>query len=109
MTRARRITQGERTHAERRIEEGSPHAEPYDTPADPEPQVLEEQEGEPRVMPQRMCKSCEKLAEPDTAYGLIQSSTGLGHFWLQGEVTLCGADTTDWDAGAFRHLRRVTS
>ena len=96
MTRARRITQGERTHAERIVEQGEPIV------ASPEAKV-----GEPRLIPERMCKRCEKAAEPDTAYGVILAPSGLGHYWLDDDTTLCGADASSWPRPAHTPLEAI--
>lgn len=88
MTRARRVSEGERTHSERR--------EIVHDPANPQVAPSEPQVGQPRPMPERMCKSCERLAAPDTAYGLIIAPSGLGHYWPEDDKTLCGVDTTSW-------------
>jgi hypothetical protein len=73
MTRARRISEGE-----------------HPLLLDSEPQV-----GEPRDLPDRMCRQCEKATEPDTAYGVVISSSGLGHYTADAGTTLCGRDTAD--------------
>jgi hypothetical protein len=88
MTRARRIHQGERTHSERVLDDDDFDADGTYAGA--------EKVGEPRTMPERMCKSCTRLAEPDTAYGVIIAPSGLGHYWPEQDRTLCGVDTTSW-------------
>lgn len=91
MTRARRITQGERTHSQI-----------VHDPANPVVASTEPQVGEPRQLPDRMCKSCTKAAaaDPDatsTVYGVVIAPSGLGHYTAEADRTLCGsAINDDW-------------
>jgi hypothetical protein len=88
MTKARRISLGERTRTSQLVH-------------DPDnPQVIDTSEakvGEPREVPERLCKRCEGAAEgtDDTAYALLISGTGLGHYDGGDGTTLCGLDTAD--------------
>jgi len=86
MTRARRISSGERTHAERQL---------VHDPANPQTFPNEPQTGEPVEQPERLCKRCEGAADPNTAYGMVISGTGLGHYTADDGTTLCGLDTAE--------------
>lgn len=87
MTRARRIHEGERTQAEIVHDPDNPVI------ADTEPKL-----GEPRLQPDRMCKSCEKATDADTAYGVVIATSGLGHYTADANLTLCGREVgDDWE------------
>lgn len=82
MTRARRITQGERTASEI-----------VHDPANPQIMPTEPQVGQ-RIEPDydRFCKRCEAVADPNTAYGVAVASTGTAHYTADQDRTLCGRD-----------------
>lgn len=97
MTRARRVSEGERTHSERVLptDLGPPTMGDHDDEQRLDDAYSTElRVGGPRLIPERMCKRCETLAEPDTVYGVILAPSGLGHYWPEEGRTLCGADTT---------------
>lgn len=85
MTRARRISAGERTAAT--------------LVHDPDnPQVIDTSvalTGVATEQPDRICKRCDNAVESGVAYGLVISSTGLGHYTADDGTTLCGLDTAE--------------
>lgn len=90
MTKARLISQGERTQ-ERALD--VPADEPFDDDGN---YVGGEYEAPAQPQPDRMCKRCDNAAEDDTAYGVVIAKSGLGHYTASAGTTICGLDITDW-------------
>lgn len=87
MTKARLVSQGQRTQSE---------ALTY--PADATELVVEPGEGG-TVEAADVCKACAKAAEArdDAGYSVVTAPTGKPHYTEIGSsTTLCGRETADW-------------